>query len=144
MARCYWFRCRLRPEEVITLLGGTSSVGCFTAKFSAEFDRVAALHALQLLLDRHVLIILFVWILPPLEVDPVRKDGVGIKVKVDGVVAVVVVAFDETSTNLRDEVRCPLSGCTQPPLLQDSELLVRKTWLVARRDKSVLRRRRFE
>ena len=40
----------------------------------------------------------FVWILPPLEVDPVRKDGVGVQVKVDGRVFVM------TCTNLRDEV----------------------------------------
>ena len=46
----------------------------------------------------------FVWILPPLEVDPVRKDGpgVGIKDKVDGAVAI---RFEVTGTNLRDEVR---------------------------------------
>ena len=35
-----------------------------------------------------------------LEVDPVWKDGV--KVKVDGV---VVISLEETGTNLRDEVR---------------------------------------
>ena len=28
----------------------------------------------------------FVWILPPREVDPVSEDGVGIEVKVDGVI----------------------------------------------------------
>ena len=44
----------------------------------------------------------FVWILPPLEVDPCRKDGVGVKVKVDGG---VVISLEETYTNLRDEVR---------------------------------------
>ena len=46
--------------------------------------------------------ILFVWILPPLEVDSVRKDGVGVEVKVDGV---VVIGLEETCTNLRSEVR---------------------------------------
>ena len=30
----------------------------------------------------------FVWILPPLEVDPVRKDGVGVEDKVDVVVGI--------------------------------------------------------
>ena len=44
----------------------------------------------------------FVWILPPLYVGPVREDGVEIKDKVDGVVAI---RFDVTGTNLRDEVR---------------------------------------
>ena len=58
----------------------------FTA---ADLDRVA-LYALQLLLDLDKSI-RFVWILPPLEVDPVRKDGVGVEDKVDGV---VVISFD--------------------------------------------------
>ena len=49
-ARCHRFRCRLSPEEVITLLGCTSFVGGVSATFSAELDR-AALNALQLLLD---------------------------------------------------------------------------------------------
>ena len=44
----------------------------------------------------------FVWILPPLEVDPVWKGGVGVVVKVDGV---VIIGLDETGTNLRSEVR---------------------------------------
>ena len=44
----------------------------------------------------------FVWILPPLDVDPVWKDGVDAKVKVDGV---VVISLEETCTNLGDEVR---------------------------------------
>ena len=48
-------------------------------------------YALQLLHDLDVSSTRFLWILPPLEVDPVRKDGVGIKDKVDGV---VVVSFD--------------------------------------------------
>ena len=46
--------------------------------------------------------ICFVWILPPLEVDPVRKDGVGVEVKIDGV---VVIGLEETGTSLRIEVR---------------------------------------
>ena len=46
--------------------------------------------------------ILFVWILPPLEVDPVRNDGVGVEVKVDGV---VVIGLEDTGTSLRIEVR---------------------------------------
>ena len=37
-------------------------------------------------------------ILPPLEVDPVRKDGVGVEVKVDGV---VVIGLEKTGTSLR-------------------------------------------
>ena len=41
-------------------------------------------------------------ILPPLELDPVRKNGVGVEGKVDGV---VVISLDEIGTNLRDEVR---------------------------------------
>ena len=45
----------------------------------------------------------FVRILPTLEVDPVRKDGVGVEVKVDGVVAAI--SLEETCTNLCDEVR---------------------------------------
>ena len=44
----------------------------------------------------------FVWILPPFEIKSVRKDGVGVKVKVDGD---VVISLEETSTNLRNEVR---------------------------------------
>ena len=89
------------------LLGGTSSFGCVTAaKSSAALDRAAALCTFQLLpgLDLVVANILFVWILPPLEVDPVRKDGVGVevKVKVDGV---VVIGLEETGTSLRIEVR---------------------------------------
>ena len=62
-----------------------SSFGFVTAKSSAELDG-AALSALQLLLDIVVANIHFVWILPLLEVDPVRKDGVGVEVKVDGLV----------------------------------------------------------
>ena len=102
-ARCYRLRCRLRLEEVITLLGGTSSFGCHgvTAKSSAELDRAAALCTFQLLLDLIVANIHFVWILPPFEVDPVRKDGVGVEVKVDGV---VVIGLEETGTSLRIEV----------------------------------------
>ena len=46
----------------------------------------------------------FAWILPPLEVDPAWKVGVGVEVKVDGVV-VLVIGLEETSTNLRSEVR---------------------------------------
>ena len=38
--------------------------------------------------------------LPPLEVDPVWKDGIRVDVK-DGV---VFISLDETGTNLRDEV----------------------------------------
>ena len=34
-----------------------------------------------------------VHLLPPLEVDPVRNDGVGVEVKVDGV---VVTSLEET------------------------------------------------
>ena len=93
-------RCRLRPEEAITLLCGTSRVVCVPAKSSAQLDRVA-LCALQLLLDLDDSSIRIVWILPPLEVDPVRKDRVGIKDKVDGV---VVFRFEVTGTILRDEV----------------------------------------
>ena len=44
----------------------------------------------------------FIWNLPPLEVDPVRKDGVGVEVRVDGV---FVICLEETSTNLRSDVR---------------------------------------
>ena len=80
-ARCYRLRCRLLLEEVITLLGGTSSFGFVTAKTSAELDRAAALCTFQPLLDLVVANIRFVWILPPLEVDPVRKDGVGVEVR---------------------------------------------------------------
>ena len=58
-------------------------------------------YALQLLLDLDVASIGFVWILPPLEVDPVWKNGVGVEVKVDGV---VVISLEENGTNLRDEV----------------------------------------
>ena len=109
-ARCHQPRCRLRPEEVITLLGCASFVGCVTAKFSAELDRVA-LYALQLLLDLDVTSILFVWILLPLEVDSVRKDGVGVEVKVDGVVDISLEDDKETGTNLRDEVRVLREDC---------------------------------
>ena len=63
-----------------------------TAKSSAELDRSAALCAFHLLLDLVVGNIRFVWILPPLEVDPVQKDGVG-DVKVD---SVVVISLEET------------------------------------------------
>ena len=90
-------------KEVITLLGGTSFVGCVIAKFSAETNRVAR-YGSQLLLDLDVPSILFVWILSPLEVDPVRKDDVGVtprEVSVDGV---IVISLEETGTNLRDEV----------------------------------------
>ena len=80
----------------ITLLGGTSFVVCDTAKFSAELDRVA-LCALQLLLDLDVASICFVWILSPLEVDPVRKDGVSIMITVDGGFAT---RFEVTGTTL--------------------------------------------
>ena len=103
-AQGHRLRCRLQPEEVITLLCCASFVCCVTAKFSAELDRVA-LYVPQLLLDLDVHIvqsIRFVRILPLLEVDPVRKDGVGVEVKVDGV---VVFSLEETGTNLRDEVR---------------------------------------
>ena len=86
-----------------THLGGTSFVACVTAKFSAELDRVA-LHALRLLLDLFVASIRFVWILPPLEVDPLWKDGVGVEVRFDGV---VVLGLEETVTNLRGEIRVP-------------------------------------
>ena len=44
----------------------------------------------------------FVWILPLLEVDPVRKDDVCVEVKVDGV---VVIGLEDASTSLRIEVR---------------------------------------
>ena len=44
----------------------------------------------------------FVRILPALEVRSVRKDGVGVEVKVD---SIVVISLEKTSTNLRDEVR---------------------------------------
>ena len=52
----------------------------------------------------------FIWILPPLEVDPVRKDGVGVEVEVDGVVVIGLEVqsrsrVEETGTNLRSEVR---------------------------------------
>ena len=56
--------------------------------YSADLDRYnhrVDIYALQLLVDPDVLSILFVWILAPLEVDPVRKNGGGIKDKVDGV-----------------------------------------------------------
>ena len=43
-----------------------------------------------------------VWILPPLEVDLVRKDGVCVEVKVDGVVDN---GLEESCTSLRIEVR---------------------------------------
>ena len=94
-ARCHRLRCRLRPEEVITLLCGTSFLGFVTAKSSAELDR-AALCAPQLLLDLVVAGIRLVWVLPPLEVDQVRQDGVGVEVKVDGV---VVTGLDETESS---------------------------------------------
>ena len=72
-------------------------------KFSAELDRVALyLQVPQLLLDLGVPSIRSVWILPPLEVDPIRKDGVGVEVKVDGV---VVISFEEKGANLREQVR---------------------------------------
>ena len=76
-------------------------VVCVTSKFSAELDRVA-LCTRQLLLDLDESSILFVWILPPLEVDSVQKDGVGVVTKVDGV---VIRGLDETGTNLCSEVR---------------------------------------
>ena len=44
----------------------------------------------------------FVWILSPLEVDLVWKDGVGVEVKVDGV---VFMSLEEAYMKLRDEVR---------------------------------------
>ena len=47
-------------------------------------------------------IIRFVWILPPLEVDPVPNDGVGVEVKVYGV---VIIGLEDTCMNLRDEIR---------------------------------------
>ena len=86
-ARCHQPRCRLRPKEVITLLGCASFVGCVTAKFSAELDRVA-LYVPRLLHDFDVPSIRFVWVLPQLdsEVDQVWKGGVVGKVKVDGIV----------------------------------------------------------
>ena len=80
----------LRSKDIITLLCCISFVCCVTAKFPAELDRIA-LCALQLLLDLDVSSISFVWILPPLEVDPVRKNGVCIK---DNVYGVVVIIFD--------------------------------------------------
>ena len=46
----------------------------------------------------------FVWILPQIKVDPVRKDGVNVEVKVDGL---VVVSLEEICTNLSDEVCAP-------------------------------------
>ena len=81
----------------------TSFFGCVTAKFLSELDRVA-LYAHQLLLDLDVASISFVWIISLHEVDPVRKDGVCVEVKVDGV---VVISLDETGKNLRadSEVR---------------------------------------
>ena len=69
------------------LLCCTSFVVCVTAKFSAELYQVA-LFTLQLLLDLDELTIRFVRILPPLEVDPVRKVGVGIRDKIDWIVAI--------------------------------------------------------
>ena len=54
--------------------------------------------------------ILFVWILPLFEVDPVWKGGVGLEVKVDGV---VIISLDETGTNLRSEVRLRLEDSYQ-------------------------------
>ena len=105
MPRCRWFRCRFRPEEVITLLCSTSFVVCVTAKVSSGLDRVA-LCALQLrvFLDLDLSSFCFVWILPSLEVlvEQVQKEGIRIKDKVDGVVAI---RFKVTGTNLRDEVR---------------------------------------
>ena len=60
--------------------------------YSADLDRYnhrvdiyALQQRVQLLADADVLSILFVWILATLEVDPVRKNGGGIKDKVDGV-----------------------------------------------------------
>ena len=64
--RCHWLRCRLLPEKVATLPGGTSFFSGVIAKFPAnlKFDRVV-LYAPQLLLDFDVLSIRFqvVWIL---------------------------------------------------------------------------------
>ena len=68
-----------------------------TTKSFAELHRVA-LRAFKLLLDLGVASIRFVWILPQLRVDPVRKDGVGVEVKVDGV---VVIGLEKTGTSLR-------------------------------------------
>ena len=58
--------------------------------FHSDLRSVTQMCTFQLLLDLVVANIRFVWILPPLEVDPVRKDGVGVevKVKVDGVVVI--------------------------------------------------------
>ena len=64
--------------------------------------------AFQLLLDLVVASIPFVWILPPLEVDPVQKDGVSVEGKVDVIVVIgleVQTRVEETCTNLRSEVR---------------------------------------
>ena len=84
------------------LLGCTLFVGCVTAKFSTELDRVA-LHYLQLVFDL-VMASHFVsgWNLPLLKVDRVLNDGVGDEVKVDGV---VVINLKETGSNLLDEIR---------------------------------------
>ena len=83
-------------------LGTTSFFVCVTARFPAALDRVT-IYALRLFLDLDVSSIRFIWILPLLaEVDPVRKDGVGIKVKVNGV---VVISLEETSKNLCSEFR---------------------------------------
>ena len=76
-------------------------IGCVTAKFPAELDRVV-LYIPQLLLGFDVLSISFVWIRALLEVDPVWKARVSVQVKVDDV---VVISLEETCTNLCDEVR---------------------------------------
>ena len=90
------------PRHNIT--DSVSLVSHVTAKFPTELDRIPQ-YFLQLLLDLDVSSIRFVWIPPPPEVDPVRQDGVCIKVKVDGG---VVTSFEETGRNLRDQVQvCP-------------------------------------
>ena len=67
----------------------------------------------------------FVWILPPLMVDPVRKDGIGVEVKIHGVVGI---SLEETCTKLRDEVRV-----LEVRVLKDSyrclRLPIRQAWL---------------
>ena len=52
-ARCHRLRCRLLPEEVITLLSSTSFVGSVTEKNSIYHDQTAH-YVLALLLDLDV------------------------------------------------------------------------------------------
>ena len=62
----------------------------------------------------------FVWIHPPLEIDPVRKDGVGVEVKVD---ILGGIRLEETGTNLRDKVRVLREDSYRydnPPLVRDA------------------------